>query len=614
MPQGKRYSKKAGKWVNKETEKAFDYDEVDSTSAALVVSFFRWYPDYFADLCRAPNASYKLEFVQRLMMRAIARFRNAYITGVRGITKTFVTMLTKMIEGTLFPGEVMRYTAPNQKQAVTLATQAFKQIEQDYPVIAQHWRVINDREDKFRIRTDYGSDFTMYAPRGDNCSQTIAEEIGQEGEDGFDMENYERNILPTCRLVRKVNQKVDTVHINIKHLYISNACTRQNKAFSQYRAETLKQMKQGEKYEGIVLDFSWISALVSNIRDKSYFSDLRGKLSPDNWLREVCAIYTGTDDSALVPDEVLSKSKTLLAMEDTHCGNPDVIYIVSHDVAYEDGAKNAKCADAVVKLTRFTDEEKKDKYYKQLVWCDSYSPPKNIYLQATRVKALYLKYCNNAAQTTYLAIDARANGKDVIDELMKPTNDGTPPLCCYEHMEYVDMEQPLALPVIYPIKAGTVGARDADGDMIRYAQGEFLQGNIELLTSNVLDGVEQYKLKHNIKDNSADVRIAHPYKKCAELCEQIQNLSTSTKGITFKEVRRSIAIQRDIWSAFKYALRVSQILETKLMKQEYRAKSSWSSVSENYEHGQRVGRNALQMPNNRASTNIRTQLLRLRKR
>ena len=53
---GKRYSKRLGKWLKNETEKAFDYDSVDTESAAFVVSFFRAYPDYYADMLRAPDA------------------------------------------------------------------------------------------------------------------------------------------------------------------------------------------------------------------------------------------------------------------------------------------------------------------------------------------------------------------------------------------------------------------------------------------------------------------------------------------------------------------------------------------------------------------------------
>ena len=41
---GKTFSKRLHKWVNKETEQAFDYENINQESLALIISFFRWYP------------------------------------------------------------------------------------------------------------------------------------------------------------------------------------------------------------------------------------------------------------------------------------------------------------------------------------------------------------------------------------------------------------------------------------------------------------------------------------------------------------------------------------------------------------------------------------------
>lgn len=576
--EGKTYSKKEGRWVKKETEKAFDYENVNPDSAGLLISFFRYYPDYFADLCRSETATYGLELPQRLMLRIDARYKDTYITGCRGLTKTYIKLLGKMIKGMLYPGIIMRYAAPNQKQAAALAAQAFHQIEKDYPLIAAHWQIRNDRQDMFRISTIYGSEFSMYAPRGDNCSETIAEEIGQEGKDGFDMESYERNILPTCRLDRMVNQEADPYHINQQHSHISNACSKQNKAYTVHRAAVLKAMLYGDEGDGYVIDFSWITALMGGLRNINYIKDMKSKLTANDWLREMCAIYTGSNANPMIEDETLAKSKKIMVMEEKHSGNPEDIYIVAHDVSYAAGAKNAECADVVLKLTKYDDINRRDKYRKQVVYVDSYPPPASAYLQAQKLKELWLRYCLDGGNTTYLVIDAQAFGSEIVEELMKPTTDGTPPLSCINHLLYQSLEQPNALPVIYPIKAGTRGVRDEDGEMIQYAQMEFERGYVELLTGNVLDGIEAYKDYHGIKDNFADRKIKIPYDKTDLLCQQIANLQAEVSGTTLKEKRKSKAIQRDIWSALKYALRMAKILEAEMKNEKYKAQSSWAAV------------------------------------
>ena len=264
--EGKTFSRKLGKWVTKNKNRAFDYERMpNQDSAALIISFFRWYPDYLADMLRDENARYGLELPQRLMMRIDARYRNVYITGSRGLTKTFTKILTKELEGATYPGEIMRYAAPNQKQAASLAAQAHHEVERNYPILGTIWKIKNDRSDMFRMETNYGSEFGMYSPRGDNSSQTIAEEMAQEGskDDTFDMEKYERDIFPTCRIVRTINNETDRTHINRKHSHISNASTRQNPDFSKYRRKALFDMLYGEKYEGFVLDMPWVVALMA---------------------------------------------------------------------------------------------------------------------------------------------------------------------------------------------------------------------------------------------------------------------------------------------------------------------------------------------------------------
>ena len=571
----KKYSRKRGGWIASDNEVAFNYDKLDRKSAGLTLSFFRWYPDYLCDICRSPDATYTLTLPQRIMLRVTIRYRLTYITGVRGLTKTYIVVLRSMLKGELWPGEMMRYNAPNFKQAAALATQAFHQIERDYPLLASHWILKNDREDMFRIITPYGSEFTMYSTRGDNSNETIAEEIGQEGKDPFDMETYEHDVYPACRLVRMVNQQPDPYAIQMQHTHISNACSKHNRAFYIHREACLRAMQTGEPYEGYVLDMSWISALVSGLRPIEYFKDQKSALTELAWKREMCALYTGDSENPLIVEENLLASRRNFLMEYQHCGDPDVIYIVSHDVAQVDNIKNAKCGDAVLKLTPYKDTERRDKYKAQLVWCDSYPPPKTDYAQAQKVRDLWHRYCMDGAQTTYLVLDIQSYGTGVLEELMKPTMNGERPLCCINHIGFTEIEQPGALPVIYPMKATPGGGLNPDYEMVTYAQLEFEQGHIELLVPNILDGVEAYKDLHGIKTPSRDAWVAYPYRQCELLCKQITNLQTDVSGTVLKERRKSKQIQRDIGSALKYALRMKYWLEEWNKKEKYRPESSW---------------------------------------
>ena len=579
--EGKTFNKKRGRWEKTQREKTYDYGTIDPKVAGLIISFFRWYPDMFLDVVRASDARYKLEFPQRLMLRAFARYRNVMITGARGLTKTFIVESSKMHEGVFFPGEIIRYCAPAQKQAATLASQTFQSIENEYPTLASWWSKNNDRQDMFRITTPYGSEFTMYAPRGVNSSSLVGEEIGQEGENGFDFAKFENEISPTNRSARLILGEKDPVHINYKESYIGNASSQQNPAFTKYRASALQAMLSDNPYAGFCADISWITALFANIRDVDYFKKEKSKLTMQDWLREMCARYTGTGDNPVLDDETLAASRKTQIAELRHCGDDEPIYIVAHDVSYESGQNNAKCADVVLKCTPFELATKRDKFNKQAVYVDNFAPPATEALQAAKLKELWWRFCKEGGKPTYLVVDARAVGKTVVQELMKPSTDGTPCLCCINH-EYAEIEQPGALPVIYPLKASISGV-DSDYEMIKYAQREFEQGNIELLTSGVADGVEAYKRLHGIKNDVGDAKIVRPYRQTDVLCAEIANLQLKPGGAGFKEVRKSQAIQRDVWSALKYGLHFASKLEDELVKAAYRPKSSYAAVLMNGE-------------------------------
>jgi hypothetical protein len=111
--------------------------------------------------------------------------------------------------------------------------------------------------------------------------------------------------------------------------------------------------------------------------------------------------------------------------------------------------------------------------------------------------------------------------------------------------------------------------------MIRYAEVEFEQGNIRLLTGNVYEGVESYKRMHNIREGDLDGAIARPYQKTRELIGQIGNLKKVVTGFNTREERISKGINRDMWSALKYALRVAYLLERQNLLIDPNRRSSW---------------------------------------
>lgn len=57
-------------------------------------------PDKLADILRSDDSDFKtLEIIQRIMLRAYARYTDVAITGTRGMTKTYTKMISEMMNG-----------------------------------------------------------------------------------------------------------------------------------------------------------------------------------------------------------------------------------------------------------------------------------------------------------------------------------------------------------------------------------------------------------------------------------------------------------------------------------------------------------------------------------
>ena len=568
-----------------ETVSAGQYDELGD-GWGLFISFVRYFPDFLLDLFRSEESDFgEEELIQRIIMRAKARYQYVDITGSRGLTKTSTTFKEEMVELLVWPGTQASYYGPSYKQLAGIATKQYMQLEHDYHALCRNFTLRASGNDRFEIGTPYNSKLSIAAMRGDNVHKVIAEEYAQEEYPAFDEESYKNVVLPAVRSQYKVQAKRDPYYVRYKQHSITSAGRRQNHAY-ETRCRHYLMMTRGES--AFVIDVPFDAVILSGIRDVPWVENLRGELSPDKWAREMESRYTGADENPVVSDAALTESRCLTVMEEHHCCKDtrnvllpeDVIYILGYDVSYADGANNAKCACVVIKCTRQKEWIKRDRFMKQVVWVDDWSPmPAEE--QAKKLKAVWSKYCVPGSQA-YIAIDAWQYGSSVLQSLMTDLGDGLNPLCIFNHKSYTAFELENALPCVYPIKAGGAGTTDPDAEMIRYAELQFEYHNVQMLTRNHQDGIEAYKNYHNIKDDDADYAIYQPYKKTNELVAQIQNLKKVPNSSGVSEKRISQRIQRDSWSALKYALRMAQVLEQNQLLAAIHARNDWTELVEKY--------------------------------
>lgn len=566
MPAKRVYSPLKKKWVSKPTARGRDLASLPE-EWGLLISYWRWYPDKFLDLYESPNAMYGLSIIARVNIRAVLRYADTFIDGGRGTLKSYSHFLGNLVMMLLYPGVKLQYYGPSIKQTALIISDAWTTVQQNYPGLCEYFSIVSNTEGRFILTTKFGSMFSCENFRGLNAGAVTVEEFAQEeAGNKFNHENYRKVISPAIRIIRKVNKVRDPFFPQVQHHYVTNPSRKTNDAYL-VRDAIIKDIQNG-KPGSFAISWPGISAVLLGVRDLKWYRTQKTNLTPEEWMREMECVWTGSTENPIIRDSALREASELTVMEDRGDGNPDNIYVIGYDVSYADGAKNAMCATAVVKCEKQKGAFQSDKFRKSLVYVFDNPPPRESVLQAKQLKETFRRYAQGGARC-YIAIDSWQYGKGVLEDLHKDLGDGLPPLCTVNH-EFPELERDGALPVIYAVKAvgqgGVTGTHDPDAEMIRYMELEFEHGNMRLLTQNVYDGVAAYKTAHRIKDDERNGMIAIPYLKTREMCEQIANLVKKPMSVTVKEQRISHHIQRDMWSAFKYACRwISKLEYTELM-------------------------------------------------
>ena len=579
-----RYSN--GRYVRKSGREGVNYDEFSNECWALLLSFFRFYPDILEDICESETKEFSNSLINSVMKRYMARYQETFTAGSRGIGKTTTVVSDKCNKGILWPGEVTGYYAPVEKQAAPLASKAFATYQRNTPILADHWIKNNDAQTTFKLSTPLGSKFIMSIDRGIDTSGVVAEECAQEDKNPFNFADFNQIVLGTNRLSYKVNGLDDPTHIDSQIHYITSATRKENEAYSVY-TNLRRAMQNGES--AFAVSIPWQVPVLARMKSFSYYQMLKKKLTSEQFMRECESKWTGSIENPVIRSDIVIGSRKLKVMEEKHCGDPEVFYIIGYDVASRDVSGNALIGMAVIKCERQHASATMDSYKKSLVYVEERKPPKGGHMmQAALIKKRWNDYCIPDGRPPLIVIDARAYGWSVWEDLHLDLGDGLPPFCAMSpEMEIPELVKDGAIPCVYPLQAQGISGTDPNAVMLDYIEREFENGNIRLLTQNIYDGLQAYKLAHDIKNDLRDAEIQLPYSATTKLVQQISNLQKKYGTVGWTEVQINKYIQKDMWSALLYACRIAQRLEKSELYALNRRKNAWDEFAKNYGNTER---------------------------
>lgn len=100
-----------------------------------LISYWTAYPDMFLDLIKPVNEGFTLFFFQRILLRAMMRFKRIFWIACRACSKTFITILALFLQCVFFPGTKRFICAPGKSQSAKIAKEKLAEIFAHWPLL-----------------------------------------------------------------------------------------------------------------------------------------------------------------------------------------------------------------------------------------------------------------------------------------------------------------------------------------------------------------------------------------------------------------------------------------------------------------------------------------------
>ena len=99
------------------------------------IEYFIQYPDMFLDLIKPQDTYFNLFFYQRIVLRALMKYKEVYVSACRAFSKSFLTILGMILQCIFMPRTKRFICAPNKNQAAQIAREKVYEIYTLFPLL-----------------------------------------------------------------------------------------------------------------------------------------------------------------------------------------------------------------------------------------------------------------------------------------------------------------------------------------------------------------------------------------------------------------------------------------------------------------------------------------------
>ena len=525
--------------------------------------FFTAYPDIFLDLIKPADSTFTLFFYQRIVLRALMRFKEVYVVACRAFSKSFITILALFLQCIFIPGTKRFICAPNKNQSAQIAKEKLVEIYDKFPLLRKE--VIggdisetpgNFGKDYVTIKFRNGSQFDVVgaldSQRGGRRHGGLIDEIRDHDEVALN-----EIVLPLMNVSRRLpDNTVNEKEVNQQTIAMTSAGIK-----TSYAYDKLIDMFENaiiDPKSSFVFGCDYRVPVLHGLLDKIFINKL--KMSPsyneESFAREYMSIWSGSSNESWFNYDKLSKYRKIKNPE-THYLNrasSTQFYILSVDV----GRLNDQTVVCVFRVNIV-----QGKYLATLVnlFVLGRTPEtKPFSVQAADLKEIIRKF-----NPREVVIDTNGLGVGLGDEMVRQqvsrTGEVLPAYGFTNDDNYKKTQPRDAICILYGIKANGPLNSQIHGN----AYSRLTGGKVRFL-------IKEQEAKSALLSTKAGQKMSTeqrvqrlmPHEMTTKLFEEMANLRLKRAGASLDIVLEQINSRypKDKYSAFAYGLwRIKELEE-----------------------------------------------------
>ena len=131
--------------------------------ARQYISFYREYPNIYIDSITPKDNNFALFFYQRVMLRAVMRYKYVYGTFTRAFSKSFLCVGANILRCIFFPGAKLFIASGSKEQSANIAKEKIEEWFELFPILEKEVEHKQYTRDYVRLKFKNKSQFDIVA-------------------------------------------------------------------------------------------------------------------------------------------------------------------------------------------------------------------------------------------------------------------------------------------------------------------------------------------------------------------------------------------------------------------------------------------------------------------